>query len=57
MAKRHKVNIRYNSLTEREIIDVELSTYHLFYNQRARYVLGRSSLHKSVRTFKINEEV
>jgi len=54
MAKKRKVNIRYNSLTEREIIDVELSPYHLFYNQRAWYVLGRSSLHKSVRTFKLN---
>jgi len=48
------VNIRYHSLFEGTIIDVELCPYHLLYNNRAWYVLGRSSLHKSVRTFKFN---
>ena len=52
--KKRQVNIRYNSLFERTIIDVELCPYHLLYNNRAWYVLGRSSLHKSVRTFKLN---
>jgi len=54
IVKKHKVNIRYHSLFEGTIIDVELSPYHLLYNKRAWYVLGRSSLHKSVRTFKLN---
>jgi proteasome accessory factor B len=48
------VNIRYHSLFEGTIIDVELCPYHLLYNNRAWYVLGRSSLHESVRTFKLN---
>jgi proteasome accessory factor B len=54
IVKKRKVNIRYHSLFEGAIIDVELSPYHLLYNNRAWYVLGRSSLHKSVRTFKLN---
>jgi proteasome accessory factor B len=54
IAKKRKVNIRYHSLFEDKIIDLTLSPYHLLYNQRAWYVLGLSSLHKSVRTFKFN---
>jgi len=54
IVKKRKVNIRYHSLFEGTIIDVELCPYHLLYNNRAWYVLGRSSLHESVRTFKLN---
>ena len=51
---KRKVNIRYHSLFEGKIIELTLSPYHLLYNQRAWYVLGLSSLHKSVRAFKFN---
>lgn len=54
IAKEHKVNLLYHSLFEGKDIALELSPYHLLYNQRAWYVLGRSSLHKSIRTFKLN---
>jgi len=54
MTKRRKVRMRYDSLTERKVIELELCPYHLFYNRRAWYVLGYSNLHKSVRTFKLN---
>lgn len=54
IVKRRKVNIRYRSLFDRDVIDVELCPYHLLYNNRAWYVIGLSSLHKSVRTFKLN---
>jgi len=54
IAKKRKVNIRYHSLFEGEIIDVTLCPYHLLYNHRAWYVLGHSSRHKSIRTFKFN---
>jgi len=54
IVKKRKVDLRYHSLFEGTIIDVELCPYHLLYNNRAWYVLGRSSLHKSVRTFKLN---
>ena len=51
---KHKVNIKYHSLFESIIIDVELCPYHLMYNRRAWYVLGFSDVHKSIRTFKLN---
>ena len=54
IVKKRKVNIRYHLLFERTIIDVELCPYHLLYNNQVWYVLGRSSLHKSVRSFKLN---
>ena len=52
--KKHKVNIRYHSLFEGKIIELDLHPYHLLHNRRAWYVLGYSELHKSVRTFKLN---
>jgi predicted DNA-binding transcriptional regulator YafY len=52
--RKRKVYMRYNSLFEGQIIEVELCPYHLLYNSRAWYVIGRSSLHNSVRTFKLN---
>jgi len=54
ITKKCKVNIKYHSLFEGKIIDLDLSPYHLMYNRRAWYVLGLSSLHKSIRTFKLN---
>jgi len=54
ITKKRKVNIRYHSLFDGKVIDLDLSPYHLLYNQRAWYVLGRSSLHKGIRTFKLN---
>ncbi len=54
ITSKRKVNIHYHSLFENKVIDIELCPYHLLYNQRAWYVLGLSSLHRSVRTFKLN---
>jgi predicted DNA-binding transcriptional regulator YafY len=54
VTKKHKVSMRYHSLFEGQIINVELCPYHLMYNRRAWYVLGLSDLHKSIRTFKLN---
>ena len=52
--KKRETNILYHSLFEGNIISLDLSPYHLLYNRRAWYVLGFSSLHKSIRTFKLN---
>jgi len=52
--KKRKTNILYHSLFEGNIISLDLSPYHLLYNRRAWYVLGFSSLHNSIRTFKLN---
>jgi predicted DNA-binding transcriptional regulator YafY len=54
LAQRHKIKIQYDSLFEHKVIDCDLSPYHLFYNQRAWYIVGHSSFHKEVRTFKLN---
>jgi len=54
IVNKRKVNIRYQSLFEGEIIDVELRPYHLFYNCRAWYVVAYSNMHKSIRDFKLN---
>ena len=40
LTRKIKVAIRYNSLSDREIIEIYLSPYHLFYNRRAWYVCG-----------------
>ncbi|MBN2019078.1 MAG: transcriptional regulator [Sedimentisphaerales bacterium] len=53
-AQRRKVAIRYDSFFDERVIECDLSAYHLFYNQRAWYVVGYSSVHKEVRTFKLN---
>ncbi len=54
IANKRNVHISYHSLFENSIIDLTLCPYHLMYNHRAWYVLGDSSLHKSIRTFKLN---
>jgi len=52
--KKRQVRMCYDSLFEGQSIELELRPYHLFYNQRAWYVIGHSSVHGSVRTFKLN---
>jgi len=52
--KKRKVMMSYNSLFDAEEIETELCPYHLLYNRRAWYILGYSSIHKSIRTFKLN---
>jgi proteasome accessory factor B len=54
IAKKRKVNICYCPFFESGVIKVELCPYRLFYNNQKWHVLGRSSLHESVRTFELN---
>ena len=54
ITKKREANILYHSLFEGKVIDTELCPYHLLYSRRAWYVLGLSSLHDSIRTFKLN---
>jgi len=51
--KRHKVQLSYDSFFEKKQIITTLSPYHLHFAQRAWYVIGYSSLHQSMRTFKL----
>jgi len=52
--KNRKVSLAYHSLYESRDITITLSPYHLMYNNRAWYIIGESSLHNSIRTFKLN---
>jgi len=52
--QRHKVKMTYKSFYEKTQIEIELSPYHLHFDRRAWYVMGHSSLHEEVRTFKLS---
>jgi len=54
ITKKFALDILYHSLYENSDIQTTLQPYHLMYNRRAWYVIGRSSMHKSTRTFKLN---
>lgn len=51
LARQQKVRITYHSLFEQQDITTLLSPYRLLFLNRAWYVIGRSSLHRSTRTF------
>ena len=51
--QRRKLKMIYRSFTERERIATTLSPYRLVFCQRAWYVVGHSSFHQTVRTFKL----
>jgi len=52
-ARRLSVRIRYDSLTEWREIRTRLNPYRLLFSRRSWYVIGRSSMHRSVRTFNV----
>ena len=51
LADKRKVRLRYNSLYEGREIGLLLSPYGMLFSRRSWYVIGRSSLHRSIRTF------
>ncbi len=53
--KKQIVNICYYLPHEQKNIIMDLSPYHLMYNGHKWCVLGKSSLHKRVYTFKLNQ--
>ena len=54
MIKKRKVKIGYDSVYDKKTITLTLSPYHLMFHHRAWYVMGHSSMHKDVRTFKLS---
>lgn len=50
-ATHRSVRIRYDSFTDREVLNTKLNPYQLLFSRRSWYVIGRSSLHRAVRTF------
>jgi predicted DNA-binding transcriptional regulator YafY len=53
-AARRVVRIEYDSLTEGEHIITKLRPYCLHFYQHSWYAIGRSSLHRGVRTFNLS---
>lgn len=50
---RTKVRIHYDSLSEERAFSTLVSPYALFFGVRAWYLVGRSSVHRAVRTFNL----
>jgi predicted DNA-binding transcriptional regulator YafY len=53
LARRLCVRITYDSLYERDVIKTRLSPYRLMFSRRSWYVIGRSSVHRQIRTFHV----
>ena len=52
--KKRVVNIRYDLPREQKVMVTNLNPYHLMYNDHTWYIIGKSSLHRAVRAFKLN---
>lgn len=50
---RRHVRVRYDSYSDRKVLTTLLSPYRLMFRVRSWYVVGRSSLHRAVRTFNV----
>jgi predicted DNA-binding transcriptional regulator YafY len=53
LAEDRQIRIGYDSLFEQKEISTLLSPYRVFFHRRSWYVVGRSSLHRAVRTFNV----
>ncbi len=51
LQQRTKVRIHYHSLSEQRSFSTLVAPYSVFFGIRAWYLIGRSSLHRAVRTF------
>lgn len=57
LAERRCVRLKYDSIFDRGMIGTRLSPYRVLFSRREWYVIGRSSLHRGVRTFKVRRIV
>ncbi len=53
VTQRRSVRIRYYDATKRKEISTKLNPYRVFFRTRSWFVVGRSSLHRQIRTFNI----
>jgi proteasome accessory factor B len=51
--ERRAVRVRYESLSEATVLQTKLHPYQIVFFGRSWYVLGRSSVHRGVRTFNL----
>ncbi|MBW8035806.1 MAG: WYL domain-containing transcriptional regulator [Planctomycetes bacterium] len=52
--RKQKVRIVYRSIFDSATIKTTLSPHHLMFKSRAWYIVGKSSLHNEIRTFKLS---
>jgi proteasome accessory factor B len=53
LAERKSLSIDYDSYADRQRLQTKLSPYQLLFHNHSWYVIGRSSLHRAVRTFHV----
>lgn len=53
LSERRQMRVSYHSLTDGQVIQTRLSPYRMLFNRRSWYVIGRSSLHRAVRTLNL----
>ena len=53
IAVRQPVRIEYDSFSDAELIKLKLCPYRMLFSRRSWYVIGRSSVHREVRTFNV----
>ena len=53
VSERKAVRIGYDSFAERKLISTKLNPYRLLFSGHSWYAIGRSSLHRSCRTFNV----
>ena len=53
ISKRRQIRIQYQSFAENDEISTVMSPYRILFNRRSWYLIGRSTLHREVRTFNI----
>jgi proteasome accessory factor B len=53
IAHRQAVRIQYDSFSEQRLIETKLCPYRLLFSRHSWYVIGRSSMHREVRTFNV----
>jgi predicted DNA-binding transcriptional regulator YafY len=57
LTSKTKLRLHYDSLAEQSTIRTLLSPYRLLFRRHAWYVIGRSSIHRAVRTFHVGRIV
>lgn len=53
IAARRPVRIEYDSFSDRQLLRLKLSPYRMLFSRRSWYVIGRSAMHREVRTFNV----
>ncbi|MCS7305400.1 MAG: transcriptional regulator [Thermoguttaceae bacterium] len=53
LAERRAVRIRYYRIQDGQFAQTKVSPYRLFFSRRSWYLIGRSTVHRAVRTFNV----